>query len=86
MAPAKPCTKTALPTRSKKKYALTIIQALVADMTWISNSDRGESHAFCSVYNSHFSVAAGGKHDAIGHVAKSSIWNYVKPHPEQYDV
>ena len=41
------------------------------DLTWISHSDRGVSHAFCRVCNSHFCVAAGGKHDAFHHATRS---------------
>ena len=46
MAPAKPCTNPALPTRSKKKYVSKFNQAWVTDMTWINCRDRGLSHVF----------------------------------------
>ena len=35
------------------------------------------------ICNSYFSVAAGGKYDAI---QNSATWNYVKAHPEPHDV
>ena len=69
MAPAK--SKPSSRSTSKKKYASKFIQEWVGGLHWISRSDRGVSHAYCRVCNSHFSVAAGGKYDAIRHAATS---------------
>ena len=69
MAPAN--SKPSSRSNSKKKYASKFIQEWVGDLHWISRSDRGFSHANCRMCNSHFSVAAGGKYDAIRHAATS---------------
>ena len=65
MAPAKPCTKP------EEEISIEVYTGWVGDLTWISRSDRGVSHAFCHVCNSHFSVAAGGKLDAFRHATRS---------------
>ena len=56
VAPAKPCTKP------EEEISIEVYAGWVADLTWISRRDRGMSHAFSCVCNSHFCVAAGGKH------------------------
>ena len=61
----KPCTKP------EEEICIEVYPGWVADLTWISRSDRGVSHAFCRVCNSHFCVAAGGKHDAFHHATRS---------------
>ena len=71
MAPAKLNSKPSSRSTSKKKYASKFIQEWVGDLHWISRSDRGVSHAYCRVCNSHFSVAAGGKYVVIRHAATS---------------
>ena len=65
VTPAKPCTKP------EEEISIEVNAGWVADLTWISRRDRGVSHAFCRVCNSHFSVAAGGKHDAFRHATSS---------------
>ena len=65
MAPVKPCTKP------EEEISIEVYAGWVSDLTWISRSDRGVSHAFSCVCNSYFSVAAGGKHDAFRHVTRS---------------
>ena len=71
MASAKSNSKPSSRSTSKKKYASKFIQAWVGDLHWISRSDRGLSNAYCRVCNSHFSVAAGGKYNAIRHATTS---------------
>ena len=70
IAPAKACTKPALPKRSKKKYASKFMQAWVTDLTWINHSDRGVS---C------MQLVFQCCRDAIliRHAAKSAIWTVI---------
>ena len=65
MAPAKQCTKP------EEEICIKVYTGWVSDLTWISRRDRGVSHAFSCVCNSHFSVAEGGKHDAFRHATRS---------------
>ena len=65
VAPAKPCTKP------EEEICIEVYTGWVGDLTWISRSDRGLSHAFSCVCNSHISVVMGGKYDTFRHATRS---------------
>ena len=65
VAPAKPCTKP------EEEICIEVYPGWVGDLTWISRSDRGVSHAFSCVCNSHISVVMGGKYDTFRHATRS---------------
>ena len=63
------------PSSKRKRYFSTYQKSWESEFKWLKDSDRGTSHAFCSLCISHFYIGSSAKADVIRH-AKTQ--NHIK--------